>query len=787
MEDTKKEKIKFIDFKPSHTDMMKSSSHQNIADSIIKIINETDNGMVIGLEGEYGSGKSTIIEIIEANISKKTNIDKKDIFIFKFDSWAHENDTLRRIFLEELIETLRKDIENKGHKKECVEKHNQILSELATLNQEVTNKPKNVTLTKRITAKWHTKIIALTALLVPIGMALNNKIEVIYWWQYLIVIVLICAPLIAIFLPFLFDFFKKYTVPVNKNSSSDESTKKEYSLCTEETTENTQVYSDDDNTSIEFERYFEKIIKQIKKKYEKILIVIDNLDRINQTSVVKIWSTLQIFVQNNINNIYTLIPFDHDRMKNVWFGETINKETKNDSDSFFDKCFQLIIDVPKPIYSDMSNYLKSKAREIFEDQETCGTVELIINSLNKSNDNSFTQRKINNYLNQIKMLQVRFQNYNINLKVFSFYAYYRIINNESLEILRNNLLTENLVDVNNQYLLNDIEEYKFDFASIIFGVKKETAKEILLTEQIRKALLNNNDDNLKLNLIKIYEKNQRIFDNYLRKVIKEDSKDISLILKYSSVIKKAIDEGPKELKDILKSEDCIKQFKNVFPDKLNLPWPDTQQEIEQYINLVELISQDKDAIKKFHKLWIETIKTYLNIETSRTLMIIKSNIFVTTVTKIMSKYIFNNQIEITKISSLNGNWFEAILIDKKNLEVFNYILPDFDDNQALELFKTHIDHSSYALNIIRYLIQRCPDDCKYLVYKVINFYFMYAKTNQLSEKENTFKISLELLSHTINFKTNLTTAIKKVYNEHIEYTNLSSIKDIKNELIKKYS
>ncbi|MDA8233325.1 MAG: P-loop NTPase fold protein [Clostridia bacterium] len=73
-------------------------SHERIAHAIERIISTEDGGKTIGIEGGWGSGKSTVIKILCDKLEKNSN---KAIIVF--DAWAHEGDPLRRTFLEALI------------------------------------------------------------------------------------------------------------------------------------------------------------------------------------------------------------------------------------------------------------------------------------------------------------------------------------------------------------------------------------------------------------------------------------------------------------------------------------------------------------------------------------------------------------------------------------------------------------------------------------------------------------------------------------------------------------
>nr|WP_321508907.1 P-loop NTPase fold protein [uncultured Hyphomonas sp.] len=90
----------FIRDTPSEEDYFNSQSHKKIAITLRDIILEKEGGITIGIAGNYGSGKSTIITILQnlLNVNKNNNIK-----FFTFDAWAHEGNLMRMIFLENLI------------------------------------------------------------------------------------------------------------------------------------------------------------------------------------------------------------------------------------------------------------------------------------------------------------------------------------------------------------------------------------------------------------------------------------------------------------------------------------------------------------------------------------------------------------------------------------------------------------------------------------------------------------------------------------------------------------
>jgi len=83
----------------TNLDIFEDKTHEKIADTLKRIIKKEPKGLTIGLEGGWGSGKSSIVKMLRDRINNDN-----DIKYFYFDAWAHEGDPLRRIFLESLID-----------------------------------------------------------------------------------------------------------------------------------------------------------------------------------------------------------------------------------------------------------------------------------------------------------------------------------------------------------------------------------------------------------------------------------------------------------------------------------------------------------------------------------------------------------------------------------------------------------------------------------------------------------------------------------------------------------
>ena len=97
---------KFISDQPAEADEFSSKAHARVARTLVDIVVGGEGGRAVGLEGTWGSGKSTVIDFALAQFEawNKDKIPKQRVFIF--DAWAHQGDPLRRVFLDELIASL---------------------------------------------------------------------------------------------------------------------------------------------------------------------------------------------------------------------------------------------------------------------------------------------------------------------------------------------------------------------------------------------------------------------------------------------------------------------------------------------------------------------------------------------------------------------------------------------------------------------------------------------------------------------------------------------------------
>lgn len=516
-------------------DYFEESTHEKISESLTKLINDENKGITIGLSGQWGSGKSTII-----NLLKK----KKDFVFFYFDAWAHEGDPLRRIFLESLIICLREE-----------EISEELKSRLEEIRKTISKEERvKITLVERSTTKLGL-YLAVATLMLTIGVALvsaidYNNLTFEYTgdinFAFLIGLIFSLSPF----------FVLTHNYCKLKSSMQDVNDLRNWSFLQNNSTETIteSISNDEERTSIEFERYFKEIIQLFNiENSKKFVIVLDNLDRIDANDSLKIWSTLQTFIQHKnpisrdydtFKKIFTIIPYDEESLEKIWEnhkvdgnGErTIDKEF---SKSFFDKSFQVRIDVPRPILSNWLGFIKKLIEENFNDWEE-EDKDVMIEVIQVTRENILDNpkpREIKNYLNQIGFLRNHFDE-KISTKSISYYVFKRYLENKSNQEIANelapNIVSNKNLTLENNFLTN---ENIVELAAITYGVSLKKGEEILLTPKILAGLSESSGEQLK----NCESEFKGVFWALLVNIISRTS-DFNSILKYSSSLFKAFGE-----------------------------------------------------------------------------------------------------------------------------------------------------------------------------------------------------------------------------------------------------
>ncbi len=383
--------------------------HDRVAQVVADLVRSGESGgKMIGLEGGWGAGKTTVVKLLQKQLARDN-----DTTLFSFDAWAHEGDPLRRTYLESITKHFN-NIKNNGWIDE--KKWDKKLEELTKRHSTrvTTTNPKITTFGK---------LLAFSALLVPIGVpivasqlspgiVIDDGITIFQgitniWW-FIPGIVCAGAPLITTILYSFFHLFKS-----KENDSND--SKSAWAILTGNTqVDITQKTTETpDPTSIEFENYFSELMKEALEEHKKrkVVLVIDNLDRIDLKSALSNWSTLQTFLQDrDINTeewfkrLWVIIPYDPSGLRRLWSNHGLENGLERELPvSFMDKSFLVRFVVPPMVLSNWKMYLQKLAEYALPEHlaEDYHTICSVFNLNRVDNNDAPTPRELKLYMNQI--------------------------------------------------------------------------------------------------------------------------------------------------------------------------------------------------------------------------------------------------------------------------------------------------------------------------------------------------------------------------------------------------
>ncbi len=492
LQDIPKNEFHFLPDDPVELDEF--GTHKRVAQNIAEQIEIGERGATIGLEGTWGSGKSSIVKMLERRWKGNNNIR-----VFTFDAWEHQGDPLKRAFLEELISYLQckssgreqwlhhrpSDCEKRYEECEACDKKPQCrpdeICEIISLRLEhstIDSKP--IISKKGIT-------FAVLTLLMPSGLVFYTQFN--HWLLKIFFGLLLCAaPL------YLFFMILKY---MHQGKDLKEMIA-EFIGKNKETTRHTTQRSPEP-TSIEFRKYYWEILNLVLRGNErKLVLVVDNIDRVEPETARKIWGTMTTFLESHnkqereiSQRVWLTVPYDPTSIVKLW------AENKEDglSRAFKEKSFRVRYRIAQPLASRWEDYFKKRLCEAFpnQDEDTIHATYHIfrIQGLPGYGRKLPTPREMKLYIN--RMVALAHQHYpDVSLEEIALYVGSEL----SKPAMLNNLVGW---QPENEKLFIDFvgEDWKRGLAAVHFGVLRKDAAEVLYEPLIREYLGKGDSEGLK--------------------------------------------------------------------------------------------------------------------------------------------------------------------------------------------------------------------------------------------------------------------------------------------------
>lgn len=385
---------KLLSDKPEKQDSF--GAHSAIARTLASLILSDSEGRCVALQGSWGSGKSTVIGMLEAALASKADV-------FMFDTWSNQGDPLRFSFMGEFASWVGREFP-------------ELEISAREWRQDIEDTARRATREERGPHKLkpkQAKTVAASLIVgLPVGLALASdqwaKLlpDAIATGLYFVGLTLVVSPFL--YLAYLWktkklDFFQEVVEAIEK--AADE-------------TKRIVVRRGPLATSLEFNRKIQVFCSALHNvdRDRKLLIIFDNIDRVAERNSAKVWSLLTALLEavhdkdaDFAKNIWVLVPVDLDSVP-VPVSVVRRGSKKGAAPSaddlkleFIEKTFQLNMVVPPPLSVAIERYFQKQYERAFGgtpvagDWYECYSVLREIRGIGQA----FTPRAIKRFINDL--------------------------------------------------------------------------------------------------------------------------------------------------------------------------------------------------------------------------------------------------------------------------------------------------------------------------------------------------------------------------------------------------
>lgn len=337
--------LNFQNENPSERDAFKGESHDRVAQAIHDYIRSGKDQRVIGLDGEFGSGKSSILQMLERKIRDEGS--KSVMWIF--DCEQNYQGSIKSNFIElftEQVTALLTKIGEKDALPEVIKTRDIALGRHFSYTKD----------TRSHISVWAVLLIV-SGVLSPTfirdylpQLRLSTGLP---WWQHLFYLSASLAPVLILILAYFFtgkaqSGKKRWNISsLLKGSSDDQIT---------ETIEISKEVS-----PLDMKRALRSHLDAVKGYH--FVIVIDNLDRLPRDILRSVWSDLEIFTSiTGTDNLSVIVPFCSTKVSKYLSGDA---EQSYDSKDFIAKKFPVVFRTPPIITSGWKDAFRALWSETF--------------------------------------------------------------------------------------------------------------------------------------------------------------------------------------------------------------------------------------------------------------------------------------------------------------------------------------------------------------------------------------------------------------------------------------
>jgi hypothetical protein len=479
-----REFAKLIRDEPAEADSFSGEGHARSARSLAHAIQElSERDGAIGLEGEWGAGKSTVIKLAENVFASDTKTAGKYHF-FCFDLWMHPPATLKLAFLEELIAWMQQKNLITPNQAKSYARH---LSD-RSIETTVENSREY-----KLSAVFYILLFPLLPLvymwLSPFSFAASDESSWLVPLLKNVAMYVLPAMYVVFLLSFALSFrSKQVNNPLAALSAASR-------LFSRETDHDrfTQHVKERSPTGEEFQVFFRELLSEAQKKGDRVVFILDNIDRLPARNFFSVWSEARsIFAARSQGTappnsaVTAVIPFDANYIADAFKKESDSEESTSSTyaRSLISKSFDLTLRVAPAVSTDWKEYLSAKLDWAFP-IELAAIDRLKLSRLLEiqyQNEGKHpTPRSINNYVNEIGLIWNEWRD-EIPVPHIALY----VLNRDHLARRPADLQSIGIIERRQQRVVDG--DWHRNIVALVFNVMPQHAYQVLLGQDIIKTV-----------------------------------------------------------------------------------------------------------------------------------------------------------------------------------------------------------------------------------------------------------------------------------------------------------
>ncbi|WP_122408796.1 P-loop NTPase fold protein [Pseudomonas viridiflava] len=340
--------INFHTEHPATQDVFPGGSHDKVASAIHRHLLSDGPSKVVGLDGEFGSGKSSILSMLKAKLTAADS----DFRVWFFDCEQNYQGSTKSNFIELFTDEVLKEVPHVSRAAETLKaSRDRALGRLFEYNKRTTSRVSAWALAlvaslffaatsfRELFALSRSSHAAITGMS-PEAAALTNTLQDPFWW-------LIAVHLVSFFSPVLILGAAKFChrkvrvgaqkwslLSLFKGSSDDHIEEK--------------IEVGKEVTPLDLKKTLLEQLKVVEDK--RFVIILDNLDRLPKDSLRSVWSDLEIFIEvaTQAANLTVIVPFCSNKVAEYLKADG---DRRYDARDFIAKKFPVVFRSPPVITS----------------------------------------------------------------------------------------------------------------------------------------------------------------------------------------------------------------------------------------------------------------------------------------------------------------------------------------------------------------------------------------------------------------------------------------------------